>query len=95
MASLFAATHPDRVSGLILFSSWARMTWAPDYPWANKQAHRKELVDAMVDNWGDGSWAAGFAPSKLNDRRFMDVVRQAPALRRSAWGCAQAAVPGG
>ena len=72
MASLFAATHPDRVSGLILFSSWARMTWAPDYPWANKQAMRKPLVDAMVDNWGDGSWAAGFAPSKLNDRRFMD-----------------------
>ena len=41
MASLFAATHPDRVSGLILFSTWARMTWAPDYPWANKQAIRK------------------------------------------------------
>ncbi|MEA2347815.1 MAG: hypothetical protein QOG62_1602 [Thermoleophilaceae bacterium] len=72
MASLFAATHPDRVSGLILFSAWARMTWAPDYPWANKRDERTDLVEAMVETWGDGSWAAGFAPSRLNDPSFMD-----------------------
>ena len=29
MAALFAATHPDRVSGLVLYATFARATWAP------------------------------------------------------------------
>jgi pimeloyl-ACP methyl ester carboxylesterase len=33
MAVVFAATHPGRTQGLILYGSHARMTWAPDYPW--------------------------------------------------------------
>ena len=33
MAMLFAATYPDRVSGLITYASFARRTWAPDYPY--------------------------------------------------------------
>ena len=30
----FAAEHPDRVAGLILFDSLAKGSWAPDYPHA-------------------------------------------------------------
>jgi pimeloyl-ACP methyl ester carboxylesterase len=33
MAIVFAATHPSRTRGLILYGSHARTTWAPDYPW--------------------------------------------------------------
>jgi class 3 adenylate cyclase len=33
LATLFAATHPERAAGLILSGGNARMTWAPDYPW--------------------------------------------------------------
>lgn len=33
MAVVFAATHPDRTLGLVLYGSHARTTWAPDYPW--------------------------------------------------------------
>ena len=33
MASLFAATYPERVSALVLYGCFARSAWAPDYPW--------------------------------------------------------------
>ena len=32
LAAYFAATHPDRVSALVLYGSQARYAWAPDYP---------------------------------------------------------------
>src|SRR6184192_4486896 len=32
MSALFAATHPERVSHLILYATYARMTWAEDHP---------------------------------------------------------------
>ena len=32
LAALFAAMHPDRVLALVLYNSWARTAWAPDYP---------------------------------------------------------------
>ncbi|HVE97600.1 MAG TPA: adenylate/guanylate cyclase domain-containing protein [Mycobacteriales bacterium] len=34
MSLVFAATHPDRTAGLVLYGGMARATWAPDYPWA-------------------------------------------------------------
>jgi pimeloyl-ACP methyl ester carboxylesterase len=34
LSLLFAATYPERTRALILWSSFARYTWAPDYPWA-------------------------------------------------------------
>ena len=32
MASLFAATYPERVSSLVLANATARPAWAPDHP---------------------------------------------------------------
>ena len=32
MALLFAATYPERVSALVLWGTFARVAWAPDYP---------------------------------------------------------------
>jgi pimeloyl-ACP methyl ester carboxylesterase len=33
MAAMFAATHPDRVSALVVVNTAARFTVADDYPW--------------------------------------------------------------
>ena len=33
MSILFAATYPERVWALVLVGSYARVLWAPDYPW--------------------------------------------------------------
>ncbi len=32
MALLFAATYPERVTALVLWATFARVVWAPDYP---------------------------------------------------------------
>ena len=32
MAILFAATHPERVAALVLYGTYAKRTWSPDYP---------------------------------------------------------------
>lgn len=46
MAAVFAATHPDRTLGLILYGGHARGTWAPDYPWADTEEEvRRWLAD--------------------------------------------------
>jgi DNA-binding winged helix-turn-helix (wHTH) protein len=34
MAILLSAMHPERVASLVLYGSYARRTWAPDYPYA-------------------------------------------------------------
>jgi pimeloyl-ACP methyl ester carboxylesterase len=52
MAVLFAATHPERATALVLFGGVARTLWAPDYPpgWRPEDA---ESVDAEDEaNWG-------------------------------------------
>src|SRR5207245_6288162 len=41
--AVFAATHPERVSALVLVGAMARWTSAPDYPWA-----RSALTYKMV-----------------------------------------------
>ena len=33
MATLFAATHPDRTAALVLYGTMPTFTRAPDYPW--------------------------------------------------------------
>ena len=45
MSLLFAATHPERVTALVLYGTFARMLKAPDYP----EGVREELFDS----WGD------------------------------------------
>ncbi|MFN2525774.1 MAG: adenylate/guanylate cyclase domain-containing protein [Actinomycetota bacterium] len=64
MAALFAATYPKRTSGLILYGTVARATWAPDYPWPPP---REDLLQASAEfvqpAWGTGATVEIFAPS--------------------------------
>src|SRR6266536_39563 len=36
MSALFAATYPERTDALILYGTYARTAWAPDYPWGRR-----------------------------------------------------------
>ncbi len=44
LATLFAATYPERTAGLFLFDPTARGRRAPDYPWAPSDAEWKTLL---------------------------------------------------
>ena len=51
MAVLMAATHPERVSALVLYGSYARRTRAPGYPWAQTEEERRRYTDLLIDTW--------------------------------------------
>jgi class 3 adenylate cyclase len=66
MSLLFAATHPERVSALVVHGAMGRTTEAPDYPWASPaQALREAGAELIVPTWGqDGETVLElFAPS--------------------------------
>jgi class 3 adenylate cyclase/pimeloyl-ACP methyl ester carboxylesterase len=53
MATLFAATYPERARALVLFAFEPRRRWAPDYPWGlTPDAARSYLEDAFA-GWND------------------------------------------
>ena len=60
MAALFAATHPDRVSALVLYAAFARATWAPGYEWTWTAEERD---DAHGGSWSAAGARAGCRPA--------------------------------
>jgi DNA-binding winged helix-turn-helix (wHTH) protein/pimeloyl-ACP methyl ester carboxylesterase len=55
MSVLFAATHPERVQALVLYSSYARRLWAPDYPWGYRPEERARYAEQIEQEW---AWEA-------------------------------------
>jgi class 3 adenylate cyclase len=62
LATLFAASHPERTQSLVLYGSFARFHhWIPtDHAW-------DALMKYMDEAWGSGKSLPAFAPSKAND----------------------------
>jgi class 3 adenylate cyclase len=70
MASLFAATHPERTSALVLYESTPRMTKAPDYDWPPTREEREEWVEPLRESWGSGERVMSLALSAGDDVRL-------------------------
>jgi pimeloyl-ACP methyl ester carboxylesterase/DNA-binding CsgD family transcriptional regulator len=51
MSVLYAATHPERVQGLVIYSSYARRLWAPDYPWGFRVDERARYAVQLEEDW--------------------------------------------
>jgi len=69
MCALFAATYPARTTALITAGSYARRTWAPDYPWGPTSEQRRQFIERCQREWGgpvglDERW-----PSAARDER--------------------------
>jgi class 3 adenylate cyclase len=62
---LFAATHPDRVRGLIWNNPVAKSAWAPDYPWGETPEEYMRAVERRSDMWG--SFAHGEMVARFRD----------------------------
>lgn len=71
MSVVFAATHPQRTSGLILYGSIAKGSWAPDYPWGGRvEADFEEWLAGWRREWGKPYGLEDWAPSVAGDPQF-------------------------
>src|SRR5262245_57840654 len=52
MALLYTATYPDRTSALVLYGSYAKRSWAPDYPFGWKDEQWQTVLDDIELSWG-------------------------------------------
>ena len=67
LAALFAATHPDKVGALVLYATFARTAWAPDYDWAPTDEARDARIKSMLPHWGEGYVPSGLAPTRFEE----------------------------
>lgn len=81
LAILFAATHPDRVSSLILGNTAARYSYADDYPVGIPIPQLNVNVDFIRQLWGKPEMGQAF-PSVATDPRICAQV--AKVCRASA-----------
>ena len=82
LSALFAATYPERVTALVMFGTFAKRIWSPDYPWAPTPEQRERDYDLVENNWGREMDIAHYVPSKMNDPEF--IQRLTTYFRRSA-----------
>ena len=74
LAMLFAATYPERVSGLVLHNTTARYTAAPDYP-IGMPSEQVDAIIAMIETgWGTEEFVAVGFPSLMDDPEFVRYV---------------------
>ena len=53
LAVLFAATYPERTSGLVLMNSSPRFVRSPDLPWLPTRAEEESRAEDYERRWGD------------------------------------------
>jgi class 3 adenylate cyclase len=67
MCTLFAATHPERTSALILSGARVRITATDDFPWAYTDEQWENISAMIAAQWGSGMSQMGAAQSTLGD----------------------------
>jgi pimeloyl-ACP methyl ester carboxylesterase len=85
IALFFAASHPERVTHLVLYSPTVKAGLrTDDYPWGPTEEDQRAWQEATAE-WGTEdfaeSWVARLAPSATQDRQF---VQWAARMMRAA-----------
>jgi len=82
----FAADHPDRISGLILHNSAARLLTDEDYPWGWTREQHDRFLDAFDQAWlGDGSGQVRRNPGLADDPRYCGWFANYQRLAANPW----------
>jgi class 3 adenylate cyclase len=87
IAILYAATHPERVSALILFNSTARYMAAEDYPIGVIPEEIDAVVETIGSLWGTPDLFRAINPNRADDvdtTRLRSKMARAAATPRSA-----------
>jgi len=73
MAIMFAATHPERVTALVLVNSFARMARSPDYPAGVPMEDLERFPGWLERSWGTGRTLPVAAPSAPSQGPVFDA----------------------
>ncbi len=79
------AEQPQRIGALIMYASFARTTWAPDYDWAMTKEEREALTAEEFMSWGepDAELTARLAPSMAGDPALATWIARTQRLTAS------------
>jgi pimeloyl-ACP methyl ester carboxylesterase/class 3 adenylate cyclase len=83
MSLLYAATYPERTSALVVYGSYAKRAWAPDYPFGTTNEVFERMLGNMERNWGtpEGADVNFWAPSMASD---VDAARRVASYFRAS-----------
>ena len=79
VATLFAASHPDRTLGLVLWNPEPRQSRAPDYPWGLSDDDWSKEIDRIERTWGSMEYAEEDLRTVAPDVRFDTATVEAVA----------------
>jgi class 3 adenylate cyclase len=76
MSLLYTATYPERTSALVLYGSYAKRSWAPDYPFGWKDEQWQLVLDDIEHSWGtpQSLSMAMRVPSVAGDQRAAERI---------------------
>lgn len=77
---LFAASHPERTSALVLSDAYARITWKDDYGMGIPADIWKSFVEVVEEDWGAGFMIFLQAPSLDGDEGFKERLARKERL---------------
>jgi class 3 adenylate cyclase/DNA-binding CsgD family transcriptional regulator len=66
-ATLIAATYPERVTAMVQYATYARVSRAPDYPEGLSVKVVRRFWRRMLEQWGDPASIEVWAPSAAHD----------------------------
>jgi pimeloyl-ACP methyl ester carboxylesterase len=94
-----AARHPERVSALVLFNSYARHLVADDYPAGHPRETVESYARVLEAGWGTGVALSSAAPSLVHDpdvraywARYQQLSASPAAAMRFLWATTEADV---
>ncbi len=82
LAVLFAATHPERTTHLVLFGSGPKFSRSADYPWA-APGLEIPLWGESLEHWGEGRLVDIMAPRYANNARARELFARVERLGAS------------
>ena len=83
LATVFAATFPDRVTGLIAYAASARMLPEPGYAIGLPPEQWEEILTEFENRWGDPDQPAGIevvTPSRVTDAAWRSTLARMQRL---------------
>jgi DNA-binding SARP family transcriptional activator/pimeloyl-ACP methyl ester carboxylesterase len=94
-----AATHPDRVEGLVVFGGGARTIAGPGYEIGHDRATLESFAANLEKRWGSGVAISTYAPSRAQEphvrdywARYQQLSASPSAAMRSFWAAVESDV---